>query len=81
MNTITSVGEFNLGDKVKVTSDAIIGWDRNPIHEIYAFGVNDDNSLFVCLRTDTPVCGDIETGKRTNSYMTGVFAIGDFKKV
>jgi hypothetical protein len=71
---------FTVGDKVDISGECVKGWDRNPIHTITLFCLNDDKSLSIRCDADIPVYGDIESGKRTGGYMSGSFRIEQLTK-
>ncbi len=72
---------FSVGEKIKIIGKCVNGWDRNPLHTIYAFGYDEDGkTVYICAKTKIPVVGDIQQGLKTNSYISGVFYKEDIAK-
>lgn len=69
---------FTVGDEVRIVSKAVFGWDRNPIHRIKYFALEDGGQLFIPCETDIPVCGN---NLQSDAYKSGIFYIDDIAKL
>lgn len=65
-----------MGDIVKVTGEAVKGWDRNPPHKIKYFSHDQGGDLMACLNSEIPVCGPLNN---TSGYRSGTFYLNEFE--